>query len=71
MRKAAPSSTRNFRNDAPRRLSRYLVTQFGIAPARLSAKGYGKSQLLDPANPEDGVNRRVQVINVTASAPRN
>ncbi len=52
-------------------VSRYLVTQFGIAPARLSAKGYGKSQLLDPANPEDGVNRRVQVINVTASAPRN
>jgi len=52
-------------------VSHYLVTQFGIAPARLSAKGYGKSQLLDPANPEDGVNRRVQVINVTASAPRN
>jgi len=52
-------------------VSHYLVTQFGIAPARLSAKGYGKSQLLDPANPEDGVNRRVQVINVSASAPRN
>jgi flagellar motor protein MotB len=37
----------------------------------LSAKGYGKSQLLDPANPEDGVNRRVQVINVTAAGQRN
>ena len=52
-------------------VSHYLVTQFGIAPARLSAKGYGKSQLLDPANPEDGVNRRVQVINVTAAGQHN
>jgi outer membrane protein OmpA-like peptidoglycan-associated protein len=44
----------------------YLVAQFGISADRLSAKGYGKSQLLDPAHPEDGVNRRVQVINATA-----
>jgi outer membrane protein OmpA-like peptidoglycan-associated protein len=49
----------------------YLVTQFGIAPERLTAKGYGKSQLLDPARPEDGVNRRVQVINTGAMAPHN
>lgn len=41
----------------------YLVTQGNVAIERLSAKGYGKSQLLDPGNPEDGVNRRVQVIN--------
>jgi outer membrane protein OmpA-like peptidoglycan-associated protein len=46
----------------------YLISQFGIAGERLSAKGYGKSQLLDPANPEDGVNRRVQVINAGAIA---
>jgi outer membrane protein OmpA-like peptidoglycan-associated protein len=44
----------------------YMVRQFRIAPQRLSAKGYGKSQLLDPSRPEDGVNRRVQVINTTA-----
>jgi outer membrane protein OmpA-like peptidoglycan-associated protein len=44
----------------------YLVAQFGISAARLTAKGYGKSQLLDPARPEDGVNRRVQVINAIA-----
>jgi outer membrane protein OmpA-like peptidoglycan-associated protein len=49
---------------------RYLVAQYGVAPARLSAVGYGKSRLLDPARPEDGVNRRVQVTNVTAASPR-
>jgi outer membrane protein OmpA-like peptidoglycan-associated protein len=49
----------------------YLTRQFGIGAERLTARGYGKSQLLDPANPEDGVNRRVQVINVTAGSPRN
>ncbi len=42
----------------------YLIAQFGIAAERLTAKGYGETQLLDPANPEDGINRRVQVINV-------
>ena len=45
----------------------YMINQYGIAANRLSAKGYGKSQLLDPDHPEDGVNRRVQVINATAS----
>jgi outer membrane protein OmpA-like peptidoglycan-associated protein len=49
----------------------YLIGQFSIAAERLTAKGYGKSQLLDQANPEDGVNRRVQVINLTAASPRN
>jgi outer membrane protein OmpA-like peptidoglycan-associated protein len=41
----------------------YLIAQFGIAAERLTAKGYGKTQLLDSQHPEDGVNRRVQVIN--------
>jgi outer membrane protein OmpA-like peptidoglycan-associated protein len=48
----------------------YLVEQYGVAPSNLSAKGFGKSQLLDPDRPEDGVNRRVQVVNTTAS-PQN
>ena len=51
-------------------VKRYLVSQYGLAPERLSVAGYGKSQLLDPARPEDGVNRRVQVINITASGQR-
>ncbi len=48
----------------------YMITQYGIRPERLSAKGYGKSRLLDPTRPEDGVNRRVQVLNMTASGER-
>jgi outer membrane protein OmpA-like peptidoglycan-associated protein len=47
---------------------RYLIDQFAIDPKRLNARGFGKSRLLDPSRPEDGVNRRVQVLNVTEGA---
>jgi len=49
----------------------YMIAQFGIAAERLTATGYGKSQLLDPDHPEDGVNRRVQVINTGAASQHN
>lgn len=49
----------------------YLIAQFGVPADRLTAKGYGKSQLLDPEHPEDGINRRVQVINATAAGQHN
>jgi OOP family OmpA-OmpF porin len=49
----------------------YLIAQSGIAAERLTAKGYGKSQLLDPDHAEDGVNRRVQVINTSAASQHN
>ncbi|HEY1360865.1 MAG TPA: tetratricopeptide repeat protein [Xanthobacteraceae bacterium] len=55
------------RADAVRR---YLISQHGIASARLSSIGYGSSQLLDPTRPEDGVNRRVRVVNVTSGRGR-
>jgi outer membrane protein OmpA-like peptidoglycan-associated protein len=48
----------------------YLTAQFGIEQNRLTARGFGKLRLLDPARPEDGVNRRVQVLNLTAGAAR-
>jgi outer membrane protein OmpA-like peptidoglycan-associated protein len=48
----------------------YLTAQFGIPVARLASRGYGKSQLLDPDHPEDGVNRRVQVINAGTAPQR-
>ena len=48
----------------------YLITQFGIDSALLTARGFGKSQLLDPSRPEDGVNRRVQIVNSTVSGQR-
>lgn len=39
----------------------YIVSKYGIDQSRLKTVGYGKTQLLDPANPTSGVNRRVQV----------
>ena len=45
---------------------RYLSDRFGIAGSRLISEGYGSSQLLDPANPLDGRNRRVEIINIGA-----
>jgi outer membrane protein OmpA-like peptidoglycan-associated protein len=50
----------------------YLITQHRIAPNRLTAKGYGKSQLLLPSDPTNGVNRRVSFLNpnyTISSAP--
>ncbi len=42
----------------------YLVNVFGVEPARLKEMGRGEAALLDEANPESGVNRRVQIINL-------
>jgi outer membrane protein OmpA-like peptidoglycan-associated protein len=53
-----------------RTVQRYLIDNFGIAEARLRAQGFGKTRLLDPTHPEDGVNRRVQVVNLTAGTAR-
>jgi outer membrane protein OmpA-like peptidoglycan-associated protein len=47
---------------------KYLLDQFAIDASRMTARGFGKTRLLDPSRPEDGVNRRVQVVNMTASA---
>jgi outer membrane protein OmpA-like peptidoglycan-associated protein len=41
----------------------YLKDRFDIDESRYQVVGYGESRLLDPRRPEDGVNRRVQVIN--------
>lgn len=43
---------------------RFLSDNFGIAPMRLVPEGYGASQPLDPQNPFDGRNRRVEIINI-------
>jgi OmpA-OmpF porin, OOP family len=40
----------------------YMVQAFGVPSSRLEAIGYGMQRPLDPANPESGVNRRVQVM---------
>jgi outer membrane protein OmpA-like peptidoglycan-associated protein len=50
----------------------FLISEHGIEPKRLAAKGYGKSQLLLPSDPNNELNRRVQFQNrnyATASVP--
>jgi outer membrane protein OmpA-like peptidoglycan-associated protein len=42
-----------------------LATIYEIDPARLQALGRGKSELKDKTRPEDGINRRVEIRNVT------
>jgi outer membrane protein OmpA-like peptidoglycan-associated protein len=42
----------------------YLLFQYDIEPNRIETVGFGKVQLLDPSKPEDGINRRVQIINI-------
>ena len=48
----------------------YLVRNHRIDRARLQVEGYGEARLLDPARPEDGINRRVQVVNLLTASPR-
>jgi outer membrane protein OmpA-like peptidoglycan-associated protein len=40
-----------------------LIAQHGADASRLEAIGYGETQLLDKANAESWVNRRVKVVN--------
>ena len=47
-----------------RSVADYLTRQHRIAVKRLDVQGFGRSQLLDAANPESAVNRRVQVTNL-------
>ena len=41
-----------------------LISTFRIPPGRLVALGLGEEQLQDQSNPEAGVNRRVQLLNI-------
>jgi OmpA-OmpF porin, OOP family len=41
-----------------------LTTMFGIEPARILSLGLGEEQLRDPQKPDDGTNRRVQLLNI-------
>lgn len=42
----------------------YLTGNFQIEPERLRAVGFGERELLDPAKPASGTNRRVEVRTV-------
>lgn len=48
-------------------VQRYLSEEFGIAPDRLIAAGLGETRALPNIAPEDGRNRRVEVVNLSAN----
>ena len=48
----------------------FLIASYGIAPKRLTAKGFGESRLKNPANPQGEENRRVQIVNTSKIAAR-
>lgn len=45
----------------------YLARQHAVPATRLSVEGYGKTRLLDAANPRSSINRRVQIVNLGGS----
>ena len=47
-----------------RSVQEHLVAAFGIDPARVRPMGFGERSLTDPSRPEDGVNRRVEIVNL-------
>ena len=42
----------------------YLIERYDIPADRLTAEGFGLTQLLDSANPASAVNRRVEITNI-------
>ena len=45
-------------------IKHYLVDHYHLASGDLVTVGYGKTKLKDAADPTDGINRRVQVVNM-------
>ncbi len=43
-----------------------LVLLFEVPADRLQIAGYGEQRLVDPARPDDAINRRVQIVNIGA-----
>lgn len=68
--KGTDAYNQNLSEQRARAVQRYLIENFHIAESRLVARGFGRTRLLDSSRPEDGVNRRVQVVNLTAGAAR-
>jgi outer membrane protein OmpA-like peptidoglycan-associated protein len=62
----------NYNMDLSRRRAqtaqRYLMENFGLRPEQLPSEGMGESRPLPNLSPEDGRNRRVEVINLTTES---
>ena len=53
---------KNLSEERAASVKRFLVDTFHIEPSRIQIIGKGKSDLLDPKNPDSEVNRRVRII---------
>jgi outer membrane protein OmpA-like peptidoglycan-associated protein len=43
----------------------FLIARYRLPAGRLRAIGFGKRELADPKDPEGGINRRVEIVNLT------
>jgi len=48
---------------------RYLLENFSLLPSQILAEGFGSAVPLPNLDPEDGRNRRVEVVNLSAGQP--
>ena len=53
---------KNLSEERAKSVKRFLVDVYHIDPSRIQIIGKGKSELLDPKNPESEVNRRVRIV---------
>jgi outer membrane protein OmpA-like peptidoglycan-associated protein len=51
-------------------IKEYLVDNFQLSPSNLRATGYGKTRPKNKMDPNAPENRRVEIVNETAQAPR-
>ena len=51
-----------------RTVAAHFTETWDISPARLVIVGHGEDRPRDPANPESGVNRRVEIVTLAAPA---
>ena len=62
--KGSDDYNQNLSERRARSVQTHLVATFGIDPARVRPMGFGERSLADAAQPEDGVNRRVEIVNL-------
>lgn len=62
--KGSDDYNQNLSERRARSVQTHLVANFGIDPARVRSMGFGERSLADAAQPEDGVNRRVEIVNL-------
>ena len=53
---------KNLSEERAKSVKRFLVDVFLIEPSRIQIIGKGKSELLDPKNPQSEINRRVRIV---------